>query len=228
MGTDQPLSPAAIAEAAVRIADAEGLEAVTMRRVAGALGVSAMALYRHVADRRSLLLLMADTVRNFTLLPAGDNTWQQMLTHMAGVQWRTFQAHPWLLSIILTPRRLVNLASPQDVERLLSRLAAAGLDEDEGFDCVLGISAAVIGTASIAAAAGSGPEPAIPPEDWNGSAAYPRAERFQLRGISYAASRRSLDYLVASFIHGVETGLSQAPDPFRDPVTRKEEHATEE
>lgn len=231
MGAHQPLSPAVIARTAARIADSEGLEAVSMRRVAGDLGVSAMALYRHVAGRRELLLLMADAVRSSSLLPDGEHRWQDMLAHMADTLWQTFSAHPWLLGIVLSPRRLVNLAAPADVERLLSSLSAAGLTEDEGFDCLLGVSAAVIGTVSIAIAADStpaGPKPQPGTPRLHGTNDYPRAERFLGRSVDYEFARQSLDYLVASFIRGIESTHNQAPDPSRDPVSRKEKHATAE
>ena len=240
MGADQPLSSAAIARTAARIADNEGLEAVSMRRVAGDLGVSAMALYRHVAGRQELLLLMADAVKSYSLLPEGEHRWQDMLAHMAGSLWHTFTTHPWLLGIILSPRRLVNLADPADVERLLSSLSGAGLTEDEGFDCLLGVSAAVIGTVSVAAAADSPPAvPATPGSGPDGSKRecgnlqphnpepYPRAERFQHRRINDEVSRQSLDFLVANFIRGIEFS-TQSPGPSREPALRKEDHATEE
>ena len=208
----QPLRPGPIAAAAVAIADAEGLDAVSMRRVARELDVSAMALYRHVADRRALLLLMAETVSgNYALLPPGKHTWQKMLVHMADAQWNVFTAHPWLLSIVLTPRRLVNTASPDEVELLLATLVAAGLSEEQSFDCLLGISAAVIGTATITIAAHTGPEVAEPEGPrWDAEtvARNPRAAGFQDQGISYRASRRSLDFLVANFISGVERTLN--------------------
>ena len=241
MGAHQPLGPAAIARTAAQIADSEGLEAVSMRRVAGDLGVSAMALYRHVAGRRELLLLMADAVRSPSMLPEGKHRWQDMLAHMADTLWQTFSAHPWLLGIVLSPRRLLNLAAPADVERLLSSLSAAGLTEDEGFDCLLGVSAAVIGTVSIAAAAdpvpaipvpadsvpaGSQPQPGTP--RLHGTDDYPRAERFSGRSVDYEFARHSLDYLVTNFIRGIESTHNQTPDPSRDPGLRKEEHATAE
>ena len=246
MGAHQPLGPEAIARTAAQIADSEGLEAVSMRRVAGDLGVSAMALYRHVAGRRELLLLMADAVRSPSMLPEGKHRWQDMLAHMADTLWQTFSAHPWLLGIVLSPRRLLNLAAPADVERLLSSLSAAGLTEDEGFDCLLGVSAAVIGTVSIAAAAnpapanpvaadpvpadsvpaGSQPQPGTP--RLHGTDDYPRAERFSGRSVDYEFARQSLDHLVANFIRGIESTHNQTPDPSRDPGLRKEEHATAE
>nr|WP_269437965.1 TetR/AcrR family transcriptional regulator C-terminal domain-containing protein [Arthrobacter sp. zg-Y179] len=232
-----PLSPAAIAAAAVRIADADGLDAVSMRRVAAEFGVSAMALYRHVADRSALLLLMAEAAtRDYALLPARNLSWQETLVHLADAQWRAFSAHPWLLRVVLTPRRLVNMATPAEVEVVLSRLVSAGLSEDEGFDCLLGISAAVIGTASITAAAHFGaPGKADDPGPdghlrWapDAVAQHPQAARFQARGISYPGSRRSLDFFVASFIAGVEQDLNKAPGGPTRPVSWKEENETQQ
>ncbi|MCQ2000920.1 TetR/AcrR family transcriptional regulator [Arthrobacter zhaoxinii] len=220
MSRNLPLSPAAIAAAAVRIADADGLDAVSMRRVAAEFGVSAMALYRHVADRSALLLLMAEAAAgDYALLPGRGLGWQETLEHLADAQWRAFTAHPWLLRIVLTPRRLVNMATPAEVELVLTRLRSAGLSEEDGFDCLLGISAAVIGTAAIAAAAHSGaPEksgqPAAGHSRWTTDDAveHPQAARFQARGISYPDSRRSLEFFVANFIAGVEQNLNKAPD----------------
>src|SRR5438874_1240559 len=61
-----------IAEAAVALADAEGLAAVSMRRLAEQLGVSTMALYRYVANKDELLELMIDAV--------GDGVWLEVPT----------------------------------------------------------------------------------------------------------------------------------------------------
>lgn len=234
MSRKPPLTPAGITDAAIAIADGEGLDAVSMRRLAGDLGVSAMALYRHVADRSDLLLLMARAATaEFSLLPAGIHTWQQMLAHMADAQWAAFSAHPWLLRIVLTPRRLVNMASPGDVERILSTLASAGLAEEQGFDCLLGISAAVIGTSSITAAAHYGPvfegQPAAADggqgewKDGTMVTRHPRAARFQQQGITYAGSRRSLDFFVANFIAGVEQTLTHTQGSPTGPAIWKEQ-----
>ena len=182
-----------------------------MRRVAQGLGVSAMALYRHVADRRALLVLMAEQVTgNYRLLPQAVHAWQDMLLHMADAQWQVFIAHPWLLRVVLTPRRLVNTATPDEVEILLGALVHAGLPEEQAYDCLLGVSAAVIGAASITVAAG--PETTEPdlPGRWSGGAVagLPLAAGFRDQGISYAALRRSLDFVVANFIAGVERKLN--------------------
>ena len=56
----QPIQRDAIVEAALRVADAEGLAAVSMRRVGAELGIAAMSLYHHVASKEALLNLIAD------------------------------------------------------------------------------------------------------------------------------------------------------------------------
>ena len=214
-----PLSAAAIAACALELADREGLETVSMRNVADILGVSAMALYRHVENREALLLAMAaEAARDFVLLPRSPSSWQEMLQHMAAAQWDDFQRHPWLLQIVLGPSRLLDMAPTKDLEVLLQALKEAGLPEDDCFDCVVGLSGIVIGTAVLALAANPGPgryrpsrPNAVVPLDADDSAPPGSlTARFRGRGITYDASRRSLDFAVGSFILGVEARITSS------------------
>ncbi|MEV6158999.1 TetR family transcriptional regulator [Nonomuraea sp. NPDC052129] len=82
----QTLSPQRIATTAVEIADAEGLEAITMRRLATELGVAPMAPYRHVSGKDDLLELMVDHVYAGDLAP-------QMIWHMRTGRYPTFQRY---------------------------------------------------------------------------------------------------------------------------------------
>ncbi|MET4061829.1 AcrR family transcriptional regulator [Arthrobacter sp. UYP6] len=208
-----PLSAAAIAACGVALADSKGLEAVSMRHIADALGVSAMALYRHVENRENLLLAMAaETGREFVLLPPAPATWQEMLRHLASSLWDGFVKHPWLLQIVLGPRRLLDMASTSDLEVLLQALRAAGLTDDECFDCVLAIPALVIGTSSLAFAANPGPgvhsptrANAVVPLNAD-DAARPESltAAFRGRGITYDSSRKSLDFAVDGLLRGIE------------------------
>ena len=184
-----------------------------MRRIADTLGVSAMALYRHVENREALLLAMAaEAGREFVLLPQAPASWQEMLRHMAAAQWDGIQQHPWLLQIVLGPSRLLDMAPTAELEVLLQALNAAGLAEDECFDCVLGVSAIVIGTAVLALAANPGPgryrptrpNAVVPLNADDGAPPDSLAGRFRGRGITYDASRRSLDFAVSGFLRGVE------------------------
>lgn len=91
------LADPAILAVAVRIADDEGWDAVTMRRVAAELGAAPMSLYRHVSDKQDLLLRMREWVYARQPLsakrPAG---WRAQLELLARHLWTLYQDHPWL------------------------------------------------------------------------------------------------------------------------------------
>ncbi|MER0448383.1 TetR/AcrR family transcriptional regulator C-terminal domain-containing protein [Streptomyces sp. Edi4] len=90
------LSREAVVAAALRIADAEGLAGLSMRRVAGDLGTSTMALYRHVPSKGELVRLMTDVAFDEADLrrPAGD--WRAQLTHASHQLWGVYRRHPWM------------------------------------------------------------------------------------------------------------------------------------
>ena len=90
-----------IVRAAIELADAEGLEALSMRRVAEALGMTAMSLYTYVPGKAELLDVMIDTVHGEVAQSAelaGD--WRARLALCARETWALYQRHPWLLQII--------------------------------------------------------------------------------------------------------------------------------
>jgi AcrR family transcriptional regulator len=91
------LSADAIVEAAVRLADAEGLEAVSMARVAAELGFTTMSLYRHVTSKDELLQLMwnASALGAEDLVLEGDG-WRARLRMWATAQREGIDRHPWL------------------------------------------------------------------------------------------------------------------------------------
>jgi AcrR family transcriptional regulator len=86
-----------IVDAAIRLADAEGLEAVSMARVAAELGFTTMSLYRHVTSKEELLQLMwnASALSSERLVLAGDS-WRPRLRHWAQVQREVIDRHPWI------------------------------------------------------------------------------------------------------------------------------------
>ncbi|MFI6298859.1 TetR/AcrR family transcriptional regulator [Nonomuraea sp. NPDC050790] len=110
------LSGPAIVRAAIAIADEDGLSAVTMREVAQRLGVTAMALYRHVANREVLVELMIDhVVGEFAYPEPRPSGWRETLRVMAVQDWRSYFAHPWMLAATATsapptgPRQLASM-----------------------------------------------------------------------------------------------------------------------
>lgn len=102
-GPKPRLSVDEIVRRAIELADAEGLAALSMRRVAERLGVRAMALYTYVPGKAELVDVMVDMVHGEVLRPpdvAGG--WRGRLAQSARGIWALYQRHPWLLQIITT------------------------------------------------------------------------------------------------------------------------------
>lgn len=90
-------SRARITEAAVRVADAEGLDAASMRRIAAEIGTGAMSLYRYVPSRDDLIELMVDHVTGELDLPAAPTgDWRADLTLLAERDRAVRLRHPWV------------------------------------------------------------------------------------------------------------------------------------
>lgn len=88
----------AVVQAAIALADAEGLDALSMRRVAEMLQLSPMSLYTYVPSKAELLDLMLDHVVGETVEPKpGEGDWREQVTELARSRWRTAQRHPWIL-----------------------------------------------------------------------------------------------------------------------------------
>jgi AcrR family transcriptional regulator len=92
-----------IVQAAIELADAEGLEAASIRRVAERLGVGAMSLYRYIPGKAELLDLMFDTVHAGEPPPAADG-WRTRLEWLARDSRARIQRHPWVLQVVIGQR----------------------------------------------------------------------------------------------------------------------------
>lgn len=102
-----------IVQAGARIADADGLPLVTMRRVADRLGVSTMALYRHVPTKADLTLRMADSVFAAARLPdIAVADWRRRLEAVSRLFWAVFGEHPWAAEVL-------SLSRPQPTPNVL-------------------------------------------------------------------------------------------------------------
>lgn len=98
-----------IVRTAVSIADADGSAAVSMRTIAAELGVSTMALYRHVPGKDELVELMADAVFGDVELPVCAATdWRGRLEATARTQWALYCRHPWLAKAMSFTRPLMS------------------------------------------------------------------------------------------------------------------------
>ncbi|HET6190605.1 MAG TPA: GntR family transcriptional regulator, partial [Trebonia sp.] len=116
-----------IVQAGVRIADADGLPFVTMRRVADSLGVSTMALYRHVPNKQDLTLQMTDSVFAAVRLPDIPlAAWRPRLDAAAHLFWSVFSRHPWAAEVLSVSRPQLMPSVLPLAEWSLSTLRAVG------------------------------------------------------------------------------------------------------
>ena len=95
------LSRERIVAAAMHLADAAGLEALTVRGVAAHLDAPVMSLYRHVHSKDELVMLMANAALGEEALPdAPLNGWRAQLELGSRLEWRAMRRHPWLARVL--------------------------------------------------------------------------------------------------------------------------------
>lgn len=143
----QILTPHLIATTAVAIADADGLDAITMRRLATDLGVAPMAAYRYVSGKDDVLELMVDLA--YAELPAAaapaPGGWREAVRAQALDTRELMLRHPWLLQLpprtafSLTPNRMAA------VERALAAMEQAVPDPDVRMAAVRTVESYVYG-----------------------------------------------------------------------------------
>ncbi|MEQ1735082.1 MAG: TetR/AcrR family transcriptional regulator C-terminal domain-containing protein [Rhodoglobus sp.] len=126
----EPLTSERVLEAACTVADADGISAVTMRRVAQHLGVEAMSLYHHTANKEALLDGLVDLVFTEVLDAIGsaipsNGSWQTTLRSRILVARSVMLSHPWAPALIET-RTTISLSQIRYVD------AAVGVMHDGG------------------------------------------------------------------------------------------------
>ena len=133
-GPARALSRAQIADAALAIADVEGLEAVTIRRIARELRSGAMSLYHYFDSRDELLELMADRIAAEMVLPGELSAdWRTALKAIARQSLAAFTRHPWL-HVALHDRMRVTPNLMRHIEQSAQAVAPLA---DRGVDPVL-------------------------------------------------------------------------------------------
>jgi AcrR family transcriptional regulator len=130
-GRRAPRSRDDIAEAAIAVADNEGLEAVSMRRVASELGLGTMSLYHYVKSKDELLNLVGDRIMGGQLVDDAElrRGWREGLTAIAQATRRNFERHPWMGGA-MSPRP-TSIPGPNAIRHIDQSLAAVadlGLD----------------------------------------------------------------------------------------------------
>jgi AcrR family transcriptional regulator len=149
------LSRRGIAEAALELIDADGLDRLTMRKLAKHLGVEGASLYHHIASRDDLLdevtALINEEVEPVTLDP--DAAWQTNLAEAAREYRRAFARHPEVLGVIM--RRPVRTRSALTTyDRLFTILMGAGWDGAEASAIMAALDYLVLGSGLLRFSAG--------------------------------------------------------------------------
>jgi AcrR family transcriptional regulator len=177
-GPKPGLSLGRIVEAAVRVADTEGLDAVSMGRVAAELGTAPMSLYRHVSAKEELLTLMVDAAWG----PAPDGPmpggpvpgegWRAGLARWAWALRAGARRHPWVVRIPLNGLPIM----PNEVawfENALACLTGTGLSEARKASVIMLLAGYVRNVATTEADIGAAIRASgLDPDQW--MASYPR------------------------------------------------------
>ncbi len=119
--------------AGLRIVDAEGIEALSLRRLAADLGVTPMAIYWHVRDKAELLDLIGERVLEAIEAPPPEGDWRDQLRDVHRAMLGPLLEHPNAVDLMVGRARY-GPAGIALFERILSILRAAGLSPTEAFD----------------------------------------------------------------------------------------------
>lgn len=147
-GPRRTLTVARIVEEAIRLADEGGLGAASMPKLAQALGVGTMSLYRYVPSKTVLTQLMLDRATEAPPVGGAGTDWRESLTTYAQSALDRYAAHPWMLDVPVlgfpqTPRVLAWL------EYGLAALSRAGFGEQDQLGSMLLLDGHVAATARI-------------------------------------------------------------------------------
>jgi DNA-binding transcriptional regulator YhcF (GntR family) len=135
-GPERDLSRERIIQVAIEIADAEGLEALSMRGIAARVGAATMSTYRHVTSKDDLVMQMADAAFGELppAVPDDGAGWRERVAGPVRTLWRLHRRHPWLahLSPLNRPLPLPGLLAHG--EQILAAFGDTGLDAETTLD----------------------------------------------------------------------------------------------
>jgi AcrR family transcriptional regulator len=145
-GPKRGLTVDRIVATAVEVADTEGLDAVSMRRLSADLGVGTMSLYRYVPGKAELLDLMLDRVRGLMLAdqPSEPCDWRAAVDALARAELDLYRRHPWLLKVNQT-RTVLGPSALRGLELALTGLKGMGLTDPELISVIIAVQSFVTG-----------------------------------------------------------------------------------
>jgi AcrR family transcriptional regulator len=168
-GPKPGLTTARIAEAAIAIADAEGLGAVSMQRVAKAFGFTTMSLYRYLPGKAELVALMFDTAMGPPPDLSAEDGWRAKLRAWAIAISALIHRRPWGLEV-LNQLRIMGPNELGWLEAALGALADTGLQGAAALDAIFALTGHVRIAAQYTARQPEGAG-GVTPEAWNAAVA---------------------------------------------------------
>ena len=149
--SESRLSRQKIAAVAIALADKEGFEAVSMRRVAQELGVGTMSLYYYVKTKDELIAVMDDALMAEALLPTLPRDWRRAMLAIAARTHSMFLRHPWAIASMQSAPPGVN--AMRHMEQCLEALAGTSMTSEQKITLLATVDDFVFGHALRAAAA---------------------------------------------------------------------------
>lgn len=147
-GPKPSLTVEQIAEAGIDIADQEGLDALSMQRLADELEVGTMTLYTYIPDKNALLEVMLNLAYTDALPHSSNAGWRQHLEEGALGAMEAYQKHPWALRVFVAGPP-TGPSQIRFLEDALQAMSETGLDDWEKLDVVMAITSYVRGAAHI-------------------------------------------------------------------------------
>jgi AcrR family transcriptional regulator len=142
-----PLTRDRVLNAAIRLADKNGIESLTMRKLARALGVEAMSLYNHVANKGDLVDGIVDLVVSEIELPSNTGDWETAIRECAISAHETLRRHPWACSVVMSPTttQTARTSRLRYMEWLLGQLQAGGFSPELTYHAYHALDAHILG-----------------------------------------------------------------------------------
>jgi len=140
----RPLTRARILQVALHLIDEQGLEALTMRKLAQELAVDPMSLYRHFENKDALLDGVAEVLWGEINLPGDDSTWEALLRSFATSLRALAHVHPHAYALLVN-RQVLSLAMLRLTDNLLEKLQQAGFEQKRAREIGCAVSSFAIG-----------------------------------------------------------------------------------
>jgi AcrR family transcriptional regulator len=125
-----PLSRERVLRAAIAVADERGVESLTMRRLGSHLGVEAMSLYKHVANKEEILDGIVDIVIGEIDLPSAEADWRTAMRQRAISARHVLASHPWAIGM-MESRKAMGPATLRYADAVIGSLRKAGFSVEK-------------------------------------------------------------------------------------------------